>query len=167
MKRYQDNSVGTLIDIYDPLPTPPEPTQTVMLYTGCSRDEVTKAGGWAAIIVAADGQVQTLAGSEIKTNSYRLEVVAALHALKALQEPTLVRLVVRDDYLFNGMTKWIHDWVSNGWREIKHQDVWKQVAEQLGKHTISPDRQYPAENDPYKRQAQALARSKAGESYYH
>lgn len=165
MKRIKEEYVGSLFDLYDPIPTPPAPTKAVTLYVACSRNDETKCGGWAAIVVDADGQARSLAGDDIETTTCRLGVLAAVTAMKTLQEPTLVQLVTNEDYLFNGLTNWIYGWVENGWG--KHQDVWQQAAELLGKHMISSKRIYPNEYDRHHVECRQMARSKSGQiSYY-
>ena len=158
MKYQNEDCVDTLIDFED---SPPTPTKSVTLYVACSRNEVTRAGGWGAIILDDDGQFQTFAGGEVDTTSYRLEVIGAVKALEALPQPALVRLVVEDYYLFNGMTNWIHKWKRTGFKKIKHQDVWGQAGRLIEKHTISSERIHAQEMDPLRNQCQQLARTQS------
>jgi len=167
MKRYKEEYDGSLIDLNDPIPAPPTPTTTATIYIACSRNEETKAIGWAAVIFGADRKVQSLSGGELEMTICRSDVVALIASLKLLQEPTLVRLVTNSDYLFNGITKWIHGWVENGWQKIQHPDVWKQVAELLVKHTISTERLHPSDSDPLAYRCQQAARSKSAVASYY
>ena len=167
MKRIKEEYVGALIDVYDPMPTPPAPTNTVTLYVAYSRNEDTKAGGWATIVVGADGQARSLTGSELDTTACRLEVIATVKALRTLQEPTLVHLVTDSEYLFRGVTEWLPNWMLRNFKNIQHRDVWEQAGELIGKHTIAKQQVRAPDSDPLKRQCQQLARSQAGQiSYY-
>ncbi|MDO8548307.1 MAG: ribonuclease H [bacterium] len=96
------------------------------------------SGGWGAI-VATDTQVHELGGPEKKTTNNRVELRAALEALKLARTlgsgPTTV--YTDSSYVINGITKWVHSWVRSEWRtkdkkEVMNQDLWKPLADTAG-----------------------------------
>ncbi|MFN3959330.1 MAG: ribonuclease HI [Parvularculaceae bacterium] len=83
-------------------------------------------GGWGVIIIA-DGEEIELSGGEAATTNNRMEMTAALEALRATAGP--IRLHTDSQYLKNGITEWIKGWKRNGWRTadrkpVKNQDLW-------------------------------------------
>lgn len=161
----KDNYVcmGTIFDSDVP---PPTPTKTVTLYVAGSRNEEVGAGGWAATIVEPDQEARCLSGYEYDTTAYRLLVIATVAGLRSLQKPTSVRLVTGDDFLYNGITTWVHDWPHKGWKNIKYRELWEQILELLRQHRISPERLHPADDDPVARMCQRTARSQANIASY-
>ena len=116
--------------------------EVIVFTDGSSRGNPGK-GGWAAIIfipkVNEGGEakilVREIAGREDRTTNNRMEIFAAINALKEIclcftvQKSVLVLAIppikVYSDsrYLINGITKWIHGWKKNGWRSSAKQDV--------------------------------------------
>ncbi len=83
-------------------------------------------GGWGVLIVAG-GEETEMFGGEAATTNNRMEMTAALEALKATTGP--IRLHTDSQYLKNGITEWIRGWKRNGWRTadrkpVKNQDLW-------------------------------------------
>jgi ribonuclease HI len=83
-------------------------------------------GGWGVLII--DNVAQTeICGGEAATTNNRMEMTAAIEALKATSGP--IRLYTDSQYLKNGITEWIKGWKRNGWRTadrkpVKNQDLW-------------------------------------------
>lgn len=72
-------------------------------------------GGWGAIL-RAKGKERELKGAEPLTTNNRMELTAAIEALKALKRPCSVQLTTDSVYVRDGITKWVHGWQRNGWR---------------------------------------------------
>lgn len=75
------------------------------------------------------------------TTNNRMELGAAIGALKALNRPCEVRLFTDSEYLRNGITKWIQGWKRNGWRTsqrepVKNRDLWQRLDEQVQRHKV-------------------------------
>src|SRR6267154_2618023 len=70
-------------------------------------------GGWACVLRHKD-QVRELSGSEHDTTNNRMELRAVIEGLRALKEPYAVLVRTDSKYVRDGMTKWIHNWKSNG-----------------------------------------------------
>lgn len=97
-------------------------------------------GGWAAILQSGAHE-KTLTGAEPLTTNNRMEMMAALKALQALKKPSEVTLVTDSKYLLEGMTKWMHGWKKNGWRNaskqpVKNADLWMALDSAARPHRI-------------------------------
>ena len=72
-------------------------------------------GGWAALL-RSDTHEKMLSGAEPATTNNRMEVMAAIEALRAIGRPSRIRLTTDSEYLRQGVTSWVKRWKSNGWR---------------------------------------------------
>src|SRR5690606_26847283 len=88
-------------------------------------------GGWGALVRTADGQQGGFGGSAHTTNN-KMELTAAIEALKSL--PVRARVLLRTDsqYVTKGCTEWRAGWVRKGMRNSKGEpvanaDLWKQL----------------------------------------
>lgn len=88
-------------------------------------------GGWGVLILDGDARVE-IYGGETPTTNNRMEMTAAIEALKATNGA--IRLHTDSQYLKNGITVWIAGWKRNGWRTsdrkpVKNQDLWMALDE--------------------------------------
>ncbi len=95
-------------------------------------------GGWGAI-VATDAKVTELGGGEAHTTNNRMELTAALMALKLAARRPQRPVVVHTDssYVINGVTKWVKGWQKNGWmtkekKPVLNKDLWQPLADAAG-----------------------------------
>ena len=81
-------------------------------------------GGWGALVVD-DGQAKELGGRETHTTNNRMEMTAAIKALRyALNLPVApVTLHTDSSYLINGITKWVKGWKAKDWKTLQKKDV--------------------------------------------
>ncbi|WP_374595705.1 ribonuclease HI [Sphingosinicella sp.] len=97
-------------------------------------------GGWGAIL-RAKGQERELRGAEALTTNNRMELTAAIEALKALKRPCSVKLTTDSVYVRDGITKWVHGWQRNGWRTadkkpVKNADLWQALIAAAAQHRV-------------------------------
>jgi len=97
-------------------------------------------GGWGAIL-RSNGKERELSGGEAPTTNNRMELMAAIEALKALKQPCRVQLWTDSVYVRDGITKWIHGWRRNGWRTaekkpVKNAELWQALLEATAPHRI-------------------------------
>lgn len=97
-------------------------------------------GGWAAILVA-DGWRREISGYEPLTTNNRMELRAAIEALRVLRVPCAVDLFTDSQYLRNGMESWLATWKRNGWKTaarqpVKNVDLWQALDRLAGRHRI-------------------------------
>jgi ribonuclease HI len=105
-------------------------------------------GGWGALLVARDGErvlrSRELSGGEALTTNNRMELMAAIAVLEALERPSRLTLVTDSVYLRDGVTRWIHGWKRNGWRTsdrkpVKNEDLWRRLDAAQARHEITWD----------------------------
>lgn len=97
-------------------------------------------GGWGAVLRFADNEWE-IWGGEADTTNNRMELMAAIEALKALSEPCQVALTTDSVYVRDGITRWVANWKRNGWKTaakkpVKNQDLWLALDEQVARHEI-------------------------------
>ncbi len=97
-------------------------------------------GGWGAIL-RQGARERELSGAESATTNNRMELMAAIMALRALKKPCRVELSTDSKYVMDGITKWIHGWQRNGWRTadkkpVKNAELWQALIEAARPHKI-------------------------------
>ena len=97
-------------------------------------------GGWGAIL-RSNGKERELSGGEALTTTNRMELMAAIEALKALKRPCHVQLTTDSNYVRDGITRWIHGWRRNGWKTadkkpVKNAELWQALIEASAPHRI-------------------------------
>ena len=98
-------------------------------------------GGWAALL-RTGGKERILSGGETPTTNNRMELTAAIEALAALKRPCRVALHTDSQYVRDGITKWIHGWLRNGWRTadrkpVKNAELWQRLLDAAAPHQIA------------------------------
>ena len=97
-------------------------------------------GGWGALLRFNSSEKQLFGGERDTTNN-RMELNAAIEALKALKEPCAVALTTDSQYVRKGITEWIAGWKRKGWKTanrkpVKNVDLWQALEEQAQRHQI-------------------------------
>jgi ribonuclease HI len=98
-------------------------------------------GGWGALLRYGDVE-RELYGGEAQTTNNRMELQAAIEALKKLSEPCTVNLTTDSVYVKNGITSWLEGWKKKGWKTaarkpVKNIDLWQALDEQNQRHEVS------------------------------
>jgi ribonuclease HI len=97
-------------------------------------------GGWG-VVLEYDGHVRELFGGAPMTTNNRMELTAAIEALRALKGRRSVELHTDSEYLRNGIGKWIHGWKRNGWRTadrkpVKNVELWQALDTLAAEHDV-------------------------------
>jgi ribonuclease HI len=93
-------------------------------------------GGWGAIL-RFNGHEKELSGGEKDTTNNRMEMTAAIEALRALTRSCSVDLYTDSTYVQQGVTQWMKGWKAKGWpARIKNQDLWLALDAELQKHDV-------------------------------
>jgi len=97
-------------------------------------------GGWGAVLRFGDRE-RELSGGESPTTNNRMELMAAIEALKALKKPCRVSLTTDSNYVRDGITRWIFGWQRNGWRTsdrkpVKNAELWQALLDATAPHRI-------------------------------
>lgn len=118
-------------------------------------------GGWGAWLKFGNHE-RELFGGEAHTTNNRMELMAVIQGLRALNRSCVVKLHVDSSYVMNGMTKWINGWKRNGWRTgdkkpVKNVELWQELDAEVNKHTIHWEWVRGHSGDPGNERADALA----------
>ncbi|NKX43004.1 ribonuclease HI [Roseicyclus persicicus] len=125
-------------------------------------------GGWGALLQAKDGETvlkeRELNGGEADTTNNRMELLAAIAALEALERPSAITIVTDSAYVKNGVTGWIHGWKRNGWRTstnkpVKNEDLWRRLEQAQARHRVTWEWVKGHAGHPENERADALARA--------
>jgi ribonuclease HI len=97
-------------------------------------------GGWGAILRSGNKE-RELSGGESPSTNNRMELMAAIEALNALKRPCRVHLTTDSVYVRDGITKWIHGWLRNGWRTsdrkpVKNAELWQELIAASAPHRV-------------------------------
>lgn len=97
-------------------------------------------GGWGAVIKYGKHEKE-ISGGEIVTTNNRMEMMAAINALKMLIEPCKVTLFTDSKYVIDGITKWVEGWKRNGWinaskKPVRNSDLWHELIAAAKDHEI-------------------------------
>jgi ribonuclease HI len=98
-------------------------------------------GGWGAIL-RYKGHEKEISGYAPETTNNRMELQAAIEALKLIKRSLPVDLYTDSEYLRKGMTEWLTGWKKNNWRTaakqpVKNQDLWEQLDALATEHKIT------------------------------
>jgi ribonuclease HI len=125
-------------------------------------------GGWGAILQARDGDTvvkeRELSGGERLTTNNRMELMAAISALEALERPSSITVVTDSGYVRDGITKWLHGWKKNGWRTagkdpVKNEELWRRLDAAAARHRVTWEWVKGHAGHPENERADALARA--------
>lgn len=91
------------------------------------------------MLIFPDRQIP-LSGAEPETTNNRMELTAAVQALRALPERSHVTLVTDSEYLKKGITEWLPNWRARNWRrkggKLANVDLWKALDQILAQHEV-------------------------------
>lgn len=103
-------------------------------------------GGWGALMVAKNGKgtmkTRELFGGAAETTNNRMELMAAIESLNALERASAVTVVTDSAYVKDGITKWLHGWKQRGWKTaakkpVKNQELWQALDEAQARHNVT------------------------------
>lgn len=112
----------------------------VEIYTDGGCDPNPGPGGWGAVLIS-DLNMKEIHGAESATTNNRMELTAAISALRLLKHPCEVTLYTDSQYLRRGITKWLARWQANGWRKangrpVENQDLWQELSREASRHRV-------------------------------
>lgn len=103
-------------------------------------------GGWGVLMRAVqNGTVskeRALSGGAADTTNNRMELMAAIQALEALERPSTITVITDSTYVKNGVTSWIFGWKRNGWRTankkpVKNVELWQRLDDAQKRHDVT------------------------------
>lgn len=122
-------------------------------------------GGWAALLRWREVERELADGEPVTTNN-RMELMAAISALEALREPCDVVLHTDSQYVRQGITEWMANWVRRGWKTaggdpVKNRDLWERLHAAATRHRVDWRWVKGHAGDPDNERVDRLARAQA------
>ena len=112
----------------------------IKIYTDGSCLKNPGNGGWAAIIFMNNEKI-IISGCKKNTTNNRMELMAAIEALKKIPKDQEVQMYTDSKYVKMGITEWIKKWSQNDWKtsskqRVKNIELWKELNDISKKHKI-------------------------------
>jgi len=110
--------------------------KNIIAFTDGSSLENPGCGGWGAVIVFKSDKVLEIGGGENKTTNNRMELTAAIEALRAVGNIRGdIEIHTDSQYVKNGITKWVYDWQQKNWKTsakepVLNRDLWEALIEE-------------------------------------
>ena len=97
--------------------------------------------GWAFIIKYNNGKTKEISGSAKYTTNNKMELTAAIKAVRYFKKKIIINIYTDSKYLKDGITIWIKKWKLNGWKtsnkkKVKNSNLWKMLEEEIKDHEI-------------------------------
>ena len=114
----------------------------IKIYTDGACSGNPGIGGWGVVILENNNDPIYLSGGDNHTTNNRMELSAALNALKFFKEKKELTLITDSKYLKDGIQSWIKNWKKNGWKTaskkpVKNKELWLDLDEMIMKHNIT------------------------------
>ena len=135
----------------------------IKIYTdgACSGNPGT--GGWGVVILENNKDAILLNGGNDNTTNNRMELQAAIEALKYFKDQQDIMLVTDSKYVKDGIQTWIQNWKKNGWKTaskkpVKNKELWIELDELIARHNITWEWVKGHAGNTHNEQADYLAR---------
>ncbi len=97
-------------------------------------------GGWGVLLLT-DRTEKELCGGDIATTNNRMELIAAIQGLSALNRRCNVSVYTDSEYVRRGISEWLANWKKRGWKTanrkpVKNEDLWRKLDELAAQHDI-------------------------------
>lgn len=108
-------------------------TETIQIWTDGSCRGNPGPGGWAFLKRLGGQTIHRSGGVSGRTTNSRMEMIAAIQALRSLKRTDLPTVVFTDsEFLARGMSDWLDGWVNRGWRgsggkPVANQELWEEL----------------------------------------
>jgi ribonuclease HI len=122
-------------------------------------------GGWAALL-RYGAHEREIAGAEADTTNNRMELMAAISALESLTEACTIDLHTDSQYVRQGITLWMANWLRRNWKTsggdpVKNRDLWERLHAAAARHRVAWHWVKGHSGDPDNERVDALARAAA------
>jgi len=122
--------------------------KTIRIFTdGAARGNPDGPGGYGVVLQYTDAagtmHEKELSQGYVKTTNNRMELMAAIVGLEALNRPCEVELYSDSQYLINAFNQhWLDGWIKRNWMRnktdpVKNVDLWKRLLAAAGPHQIT------------------------------
>ena len=115
---------------------------SVNVYTDGACSGNPGIGGWGVVILIDDCEPIHLNGGSFNTTNNKMELTAAIEALKYFKKNSIINLFTDSKYVKDGIESWIVNWKKNGWKTaskkpVKNKMLWIELDTQLARHSIN------------------------------
>ena len=133
----------------------------IVIYTDGACDPNPGRGGWAALIITANRKME-ISGREDESTNNRMELTAAIRALRSIKEPSSVTIYTDSQYLQKGIGEWLSGWIRKNWRttsgKVANRDLWEELIAAEKPHTVRWEWLRGHDGDPNNQRVDLLAR---------
>ena len=129
------------------------PTHEIVIHTDGACKGNPGRGGWAAVI-QQNGNQEIISGSDLQTTNNRMEMMAVIKGLEAVDPSAEVLISSDSTYVVNTMTK--------GWKRKANHDLWDQMDRLVKSHNVSWQWVRGHNGDPGNELADSAATKEAG-----
>ncbi|WP_330083061.1 ribonuclease HI [Methylocystis iwaonis] len=138
-------------------------TRRVAIWTDGACSGNPGPGGWGAILRFGEVEKE-ICGGETQTTNNRMELMAAIMALEALTRPCAIDLYTDSQYVRGGVTSWIKNWKTRGWKTadrkpVKNVELWQRLEAAEERHDVAWHWVRGHAGDEMNERADALARA--------
>ena len=102
-----------------------------------------------------------LKGHADDSTNNRMELTAALEALKTIDADRAVLLYTDSQYLKNGVESWLKDWKAKNWKrkggKLANVDLWMQISNEIDHRKITWHWIKGHNGNPYNERADRIA----------
>ncbi len=113
----------------------------IIIHTDGGASPNPGVGGYGIVLQKGRKRKELSAGYQLTTNN-RMEMMAVIVALQALNEPSKVILHTDSKYVVDSITKrWVYGWKKRGWKKSdgkrpENIDLWEELIELLRDHEV-------------------------------
>ena len=135
----------------------------ITIYTDGACSGNPGIGGWGVVILKNNKEDTFLNGGNDNTTNNRMELTAAIEALKYFEDRQTITLITDSKYVKDGIQSWIQNWKKNGWKTaakkpVKNKELWIELDQFISRHTISWEWVKGHDGNVYNEKADYLAR---------
>lgn len=114
----------------------------LIIYTDGACSGNPGPGGWGVYMIFGEKEKE-LWGGDIDTTNNRMELTAAIEALRAVRPSYTAPVTLWTDstYVLKGITEWLEGWKSRGWKKsdkkpVINADLWQQLDAENSKRKV-------------------------------
>ena len=114
----------------------------ITIYTDGACSGNPGIGGWGVAILENNKEDTFLNGGNDNTTNNRMELTAAIEALKYFENSQTITLITDSKYVKDGIQSWIQNWKKNGWKTaakkpVKNKELWVELDDLITRHNIT------------------------------
>ena len=114
----------------------------ITIYTDGACSGNPGVGGWGDVIIEDNKNETFLNGGDNHTTNNKMELTAAIKALKTFEKKSTITIITDSKYVKDGIQSWIQNWKKNGWKTaakkpVKNKELWIELDELIAKHNIT------------------------------